>query len=498
MFPVTTAPSEPMPAPARSTTLSATVNGRRNPLLSPTASMTPCPYRGCRKFFNRNSQAYKDHLFLHLLKRPWVCGFESCGKRFESQGNLQRHITAHKRSEAFFCSIGECRQRFRWAAELSAHCRKVHATEKAFSCTVESCPVRFARRATARHHVFSHHTATRTFFCPIQDCVKRFKDKKNLDQHLLGHSGEKPFPCPVEGCEKRFTRQTYIRTHLLIHSGDKPFSCSQEDCIRTFLTKQNLRNHLRSHHARQSPLAGPVEGSRRQFRTPTAGSIQMFPPLFPGRHCPRFKPHPCPASASGREQHLSRPASLQVHYQRHNRQGVPSSPVGTCPPIDFRQENPLNPHLNFFPGQPRALSFPPRATRLSPSKEQRHNRPDRAYDSIVTWVTAPPAAPLAMTTPTPEVQMIRHWQWMQSTMEPVAPVHQTPPPPNREGALPPEFLPLQFVADSEPVQTANQPDAPLRDPVQDQDQADALADPTDMYTFHLSEDRRDAARSRPH
>ncbi|MCY4472970.1 MAG: C2H2-type zinc finger protein, partial [Kistimonas sp.] len=75
---------------------------------------------------------------------------------------------------------------------------------------MESCPVRFARRATARHHVFSRHTATRTFVCPIQDCVKRFKDKKNLDQHLLGHSGEKPFPCPVEGCEKRFTRQTYI------------------------------------------------------------------------------------------------------------------------------------------------------------------------------------------------------------------------------------------------------------------------------------------------
>lgn len=53
------------------------------------------------------------------------------------------------------------------------------------------------------------------FHCDI--CLKPFVSKRNVQRHMLSHTGEKPWMC--EFCFKRFRQKPHLEQHVNIHKG---------------------------------------------------------------------------------------------------------------------------------------------------------------------------------------------------------------------------------------------------------------------------------------
>ena len=57
--------------------------------------------------------------------------------------------------------------------------------------------------------------ANSKFHCDI--CMKLFVSKRNVQRHMLSHTGEKPWMC--EFCFKRFRQKPHLEQHVNIHKG---------------------------------------------------------------------------------------------------------------------------------------------------------------------------------------------------------------------------------------------------------------------------------------
>lgn len=69
------------------------------------------------------------------------------------------------------------------------------------------------------------------------------KRKEHLDQHMRGHSNERPYKCSE--CEKAFKRHEHLTRHSVIHSGNKNYLC--EVCQKAFSRKDHLNKHAQTH-----------------------------------------------------------------------------------------------------------------------------------------------------------------------------------------------------------------------------------------------------------
>jgi len=61
--------------------------------------------------------------------------------------------------------------------------------------------------------------------CTYKGCNYVTQYSKNVERHMLIHTGERPFVCTQ--CNSRFNRSDKLKNHQRIHTGDKPFKCSQ-------------------------------------------------------------------------------------------------------------------------------------------------------------------------------------------------------------------------------------------------------------------------------
>lgn len=79
------------------------------------------------------------------------------------------------------------------------------------------------------------------FHCDI--CLKSFVSKRNVQRHMLSHTGEKPWMC--EFCFKRFRQKPHLEQHVNIHKGIKNAVCSV--CGKAFNHRSNLVTHMATH-----------------------------------------------------------------------------------------------------------------------------------------------------------------------------------------------------------------------------------------------------------
>lgn len=190
--------------------------------------------RQCDQVFS-NRQA----LIRHIERRHKSIGShyscDTCHKKFNSEKSLNQHTRTHK---TYPCKI--CSMIFLKKNKLKKHLAE-HAEQ---SLTCKTCSKVTGSMQALISHLKTHDRIPQTFACSI--CSKNFTCKRNLNQHLLIHTGEKPFRC--ENCRRGFRNRSNMVTHYSICVGKFRYICAT--CGKGFLLKSLYERHSAEHEGR--------------------------------------------------------------------------------------------------------------------------------------------------------------------------------------------------------------------------------------------------------
>jgi len=103
-----------------------------------------------------------------------------------------------------------------------------------YQCDV--CPKTFASKRNVQRHMLTH-TGEKPWMCEY--CFKRFRQKAHLDQHVNIHKGLKNFTC--QECGKNFSHRANLSAHQAVHTNSRPHTCVV--CGDTFKLKSTLVKH---------------------------------------------------------------------------------------------------------------------------------------------------------------------------------------------------------------------------------------------------------------
>ncbi|XP_051509364.1 zinc finger protein 335-like isoform X2 [Myxocyprinus asiaticus] len=209
-----------------------------------------CSYR-CKRW-----SSLKEHMFNHEGMKPYKC--ESCDYSSVYKKDVIRHSAVHSKSKSrktdmscvnpsqvskvseFPCPI--CHRVYPLQKRLTQH-MKTHSTEKPHMC--DKCGKSFKKRYTFKMHLLTHIQNCGNSLFKCEFCEITCNDKKNLLNHQLSHTNDKPFKC--EDCKYSTSKEDFLVSHIAIkHTGEKPFSCDM--CHFTTRHRKNLRLHVQCRH----------------------------------------------------------------------------------------------------------------------------------------------------------------------------------------------------------------------------------------------------------
>lgn len=184
------------------------------------------------------------------------CDWQRCGKDFDSQAELVKHVN----SEHISCN------------------------KKSFSCLWRDCP-RQQRPFKAQYMLVVHvrtHTGDKPNKCSFEGCNKRYSRLENLKTHLRSHTGEKPYACEFPGCCKAFSNASDRAKHQnRTHSNEKPYVCKVPGCTKRYTDPSSLRKHVKTVH-------GPEFYKNKRHKG--VGDESFGPGSGPGGHPPADSP----------------------------------------------------------------------------------------------------------------------------------------------------------------------------------------------------------------
>lgn len=198
--------------------------------------------RICKKIFATLND-FGIHRRTHLpVERNVMCSV--CGKRFESDYFLRKHMVCHNERTV---ACDKCEAKFKTALQLRQHDRRRHQ-EQRVAAVCDVC----GRACTSVESLAAHRRCHETRQCPV--CRKTLKAHVHFDRHLRRHlTGERTrapaarrttYPC--ERCERRFTSKVALAGHVnKVHLRTRPFVC--DICGKGFYAQCNLREHAVVH-----------------------------------------------------------------------------------------------------------------------------------------------------------------------------------------------------------------------------------------------------------
>ncbi|XP_066853646.1 Wilms tumor protein isoform X3 [Anser cygnoides] len=99
--------------------------------------------------------------------------------------------------------------------------------KRPFMCAYPGCNKRYFKLSHLQMHSRKH-TGEKPYQCDFKDCERRFSRSDQLKRHQRRHTGVKPFQCKT--CQRKFSRSDHLKTHTRTHTGktstEKTLSCT--------------------------------------------------------------------------------------------------------------------------------------------------------------------------------------------------------------------------------------------------------------------------------
>ena len=133
----------------------------------------------------------------------------------------------------------DCPTAFLHASALKRHSQK-HTGQDAFPCP--KCPLTFPSRKQQQLHQERDHWGSTPITCHV--CGKVFRKVRNLEEHLVLHTEEKPYACQT--CGERFQYRQALCRHRRSHKASF-FKC--QECGVEFHLQSQYKLHLIKHLA---------------------------------------------------------------------------------------------------------------------------------------------------------------------------------------------------------------------------------------------------------
>lgn len=121
---------------------------------------------------------------------------------------------------------------------------KADEQRKPFVCLYPGCTKRYLKLSHLQMHIRKH-TGEKPYVCEHEGCGKRFSRSDQLRRHSRKHTGVRPFQCEV--CQRKFSRSDHLKTHMRTHTGEKPHVCTWPNCPKRFARSDELGRHLAMH-----------------------------------------------------------------------------------------------------------------------------------------------------------------------------------------------------------------------------------------------------------
>ncbi|KAH8310243.1 hypothetical protein KR044_000164 [Drosophila immigrans] len=186
-----------------------------------------------QRFASRSHLKY--HLNSHDSSEQHKCNV--CGKRFQQQLVLQRHMHVHK-PDTFTCP--QCQKEFRSQSALKTHSQVHSAQSLPYKC--EICGKHYLTKANLKQHRLKHDQNSTRYSC--SQCPKSFLRQTTLRLHQARHSKRPRHSCPQ--CYKTFNDLDALARHKKQHVTTLRYRCT--DCDVTVNRRDNMIRHLRSMH----------------------------------------------------------------------------------------------------------------------------------------------------------------------------------------------------------------------------------------------------------
>ncbi|XP_036399676.1 Wilms tumor protein homolog isoform X3 [Megalops cyprinoides] len=126
--------------------------------------------------------------------------------------------------------------------------------KRPFMCAYPGCNKRYFKLSHLQMHSRKH-TGEKPYQCDFTDCGRRFSRSDQLKRHQRRHTGVKPFQC--ETCQRKFSRSDHLKTHTRTHTGktsEKPFTCRWPNCQKKFARSDELVRHHNMHQRNLTKL----------------------------------------------------------------------------------------------------------------------------------------------------------------------------------------------------------------------------------------------------
>ncbi|XP_056134117.1 WT1 transcription factor b isoform X5 [Lampris incognitus] len=130
--------------------------------------------------------------------------------------------------------------------------------KRPFVCTYPGCSKRYFKLSHLQMHGRKH-TGEKPYQCDFTDCGRRFSRSDQLKRHQRRHTGVKPFQC--ETCQRKFSRSDHLKTHTRTHTGktsEKPFTCRWSNCQKKFARSDELVRHHSMHQRNLTKLQSAI------------------------------------------------------------------------------------------------------------------------------------------------------------------------------------------------------------------------------------------------